>query len=96
MNAYPQRFIGSAILPFQDVAASLAELERCRAEHDFTIVNAPAAVNGVYLGEPRFKDYWSFVDRHKLITFIHPDGVRDPWFQKFKASGIPWASPWRK
>jgi aminocarboxymuconate-semialdehyde decarboxylase len=83
VNAYPQRFIGSVILPFQDVAASLAELERCRAEHDFTIVNAPAAVNGVYLGEPRFNDYWSFVDRHKLITFIHPDGVRDPWFQKF-------------
>jgi aminocarboxymuconate-semialdehyde decarboxylase len=83
VKAFPQRFIGSMILPFQDMAASLAELERCCFEHGFTIVNAPASVNGVYLGEAYFGDYWSLVDKNKLITFIHPDGVRDPWFQKF-------------
>jgi aminocarboxymuconate-semialdehyde decarboxylase len=79
----PDRFIGSVMLPLQDISRSLAELERCCSAYGFAIVNAPASVKGIYLGEKHFHDFWAFADRHRLTTFIHPDGVQDMWFQQF-------------
>lgn len=83
VKVHPTRFVGSMVLPFQSFKASLAELDRCWERYGFKIVNAPACVNGKYLGDPYFDDYWRLADERKLITFIHPDGVRDPWFQRF-------------
>lgn len=81
--AHPDRFVGSMVLPFQNLPATLAEIERCRDRYGIRIINAPSNVNGRYLGDPFFDDYWRLVAEHKLITFIHPDGVRDPWFQRY-------------
>jgi aminocarboxymuconate-semialdehyde decarboxylase len=83
VKAHPDRFIGSMVLPFQNLPATLAEIERCRARYGFCVVNAPANVNGRYLGDPSFNDYWRVAAEAGLITFIHPDGVRDPWFQRY-------------
>jgi aminocarboxymuconate-semialdehyde decarboxylase len=81
--AYPDRFEGSLVLPLQNLNASLGELERCCDRYGFKVINAPASVNGRYLGEPHFDALWRLVEQHELIVFIHPDGVRDPWFQRY-------------
>lgn len=83
VQAYPDRFIGSMILPFQDLSLALTELERCVTEYGFRVVNAPARVKDKYLSDPAFDDFWRIVNDQKLITFIHPHGVEDLWYQKY-------------
>lgn len=81
--SYPDRFVGTMVLPFQNMRATLSEIERCRVRYGFRIVNAPANVHDRYLGDPSFNDYWRVASEANLVTFIHPDGVRDPWFQRY-------------
>lgn len=83
VRAHPDRFVGSCSLPLQDVALSLAELQRCVDELGLRVVNLPAAARGVYLGSPRFFPLWEQVLARRLVAFVHPDGVTDPWFQEY-------------
>jgi len=83
VRAHPDRFVGSFSLPLQDLALSLEELERCVVELGLRIVNLPAAARGVYLGDPRFFPLWEAVSERGLISFVHPDGVTDPWYQEY-------------
>jgi aminocarboxymuconate-semialdehyde decarboxylase len=76
---YPKRFVGSAVLPLQDVPASIAEMKRTA----FKVVNAGSSYNGLYLGDPAFHTFWEAVDAFGLTVWIHPEGVRDPWFQRY-------------
>jgi aminocarboxymuconate-semialdehyde decarboxylase len=76
---FPDRFIGSAVLPLQDVALSLKELERV----GFKVVNAGATYQGAYLGDSVFSPFWEVVHARGLVVWIHPEGVRDPWFQRY-------------
>jgi aminocarboxymuconate-semialdehyde decarboxylase len=77
------RFIGTIVLPFQDLTASLTELTRCVNDHGFKIVNAPSVVQGEYLGSSRFDEYWKVAESLGILTYIHPEGVTDPWFQEY-------------
>lgn len=79
----PTRFIGTIVLPFQDLRGSLDELARCVNSYGFRIVNAPSIVHGDYLGAERFNDYWKLADSLNVLTFIHPEGATDPWFQDY-------------
>ena len=80
---YPTRFVGSMVLPLQDVALALGELERCTRESSVRVVNAGASYNGVYLGDPAYDPFWAAVNERGLTVWIHPEGVRDPWFQRY-------------
>jgi aminocarboxymuconate-semialdehyde decarboxylase len=79
----PQRFVGSMVLPLQDPRASLDEMTRCVDRHGFKVVHAPASVKGAYLGDGYFDEYWSAASGLGVLTYIHPEGVSDPWFQDF-------------
>jgi aminocarboxymuconate-semialdehyde decarboxylase len=83
VRAHPDRFVGSFSLPLQDLGLSLGEFERCVEELGLGVVNLPAAARGVYLGHPRFFPFWEMVAGRRLVAFIHPDGVTDPWFQEY-------------
>jgi aminocarboxymuconate-semialdehyde decarboxylase len=83
VRAYPSRLVGSCILPLQDLPLALDELERADSELGLRVLQLPANVGGVYLGEPPFRPLWEEIARRGLVVFIHPDGVRDPWFQKY-------------
>ncbi len=83
VRGYPSRLIGSCILPLQDLSLALAELARACDELGLGVVQLPANVGGVYLGEPPFRPLWEEIARRGLVVFIHPDGVRDPWFQRY-------------
>lgn len=77
---YPTRFIGSCALPLGEMERAMRELSRC-VDMGLRIVNLPSNYHGAYLGDPRFEELWAEIRRLDLVAFIHPDGVRDPWFQ---------------
>jgi aminocarboxymuconate-semialdehyde decarboxylase len=81
--AYPQRFVGSFVLPLQDMDLSMREFERVTAELKLKVANLGATYGGVYLGHPRFHPLWQAVLRADVAVFIHPEGAKDPWFQDF-------------
>lgn len=82
VDRFPERFIGSAILPLGDTAAMMQELERAIGM-GLRIVQLPSNYRGDYLGNTRFESLWSVIHGRDLVVFIHPDGVRDMWFQDY-------------
>ncbi len=82
MAQHPTRFIGSMVLPMQDVTLALAELHRAFAL-GLRVVNLPSSTQGVYLGDPVFHPFWAEVHARGITAWIHPEGVRDPWFQRY-------------
>jgi aminocarboxymuconate-semialdehyde decarboxylase len=79
----PDRFVGSFTLPLRDLDLALAELARCTGDLGLRVAALPAAVDGVYLGARDFRPLWEAFQDLGVVAFIHPDGVRDPWFQEY-------------
>uniref|UniRef100_UPI0035CBEBD0 amidohydrolase family protein n=1 Tax=uncultured Sphingomonas sp. TaxID=158754 RepID=UPI0035CBEBD0 len=82
VHLHPDRFIPSAALPIGDMKLALKEIERVRAM-GVRILNLPSNYRDVYLGESPFDELWAAVLEMDLIVFIHPDGIRDRWFQAY-------------
>jgi aminocarboxymuconate-semialdehyde decarboxylase len=76
---HPKRFIPSAVLPLQDPALAVAELQRTRPR----VVNAGSSYHGAYLGDPVYRPFWEAVHDIGATVWIHPEGARDPWFQRY-------------
>jgi aminocarboxymuconate-semialdehyde decarboxylase len=77
------RFVGSFTLPLQAMDLAMAELERAVRQLGLRVANLPANVGGAYLGEPQFHPLWSSLRELGVTAFVHPDGVKDEWFQKY-------------
>jgi aminocarboxymuconate-semialdehyde decarboxylase len=75
---YPSRFVSSIVLPLQDPGASVKEIRK-----GTKVVNAGSSYNGVYLGDPVYHPFWEAVHDIGATVWIHPEGVRDPWFQRY-------------
>jgi aminocarboxymuconate-semialdehyde decarboxylase len=82
VQAYPGRFIGSAVLPFGDEKMMLAELEWA-VSAGFRIVQLPSNHHGDYLGHARFTALWAAIEERGMTVFLHPEGVTDMWFQDY-------------
>jgi aminocarboxymuconate-semialdehyde decarboxylase len=80
---YPGRYVGSFTLPLQDVDRSLKELERCVKQLKIPVANMCAHYGGVYLGEEHFAPFWEAVNDLGTVVWVHPDGIRDLWFQQY-------------
>ncbi|MPZ55497.1 MAG: amidohydrolase family protein [Rhizobiales bacterium] len=80
---YPGRYVGSFTLPMQDVDRSLKELERAATQLKISVANMCAHYDGTYLGEPRYAPFWEAVNDLGIVVWIHPDGIRDLWFQQY-------------
>src|SRR5690606_22274281 len=78
------RFRGAATLPLSDRDTTLAELDRCASELKMRTVQLPTQVNGVYLGEEPYHYLWEELARRDMVAFVHPDGVKDLWFQQYR------------
>lgn len=76
----PKRFIGSFVLPLQDMDLAMKELKRAVGELGLKVANVPAEVRGIYLGDSRFRPFWEAAEDLGVVTFMHPDGAKDPWF----------------
>ena len=75
---YPKRFVGSFVLPLQDPDLALKEINS-----KIQVINAGSSYNGVYLGDPAYHPFWEAVNELGITVWIHPEGVRDPWFQRY-------------
>lgn len=82
VDRFPDRFIGTGVLPFGNMTMAMAELERVVAM-GIRIINLPSNFRGVYLGHERFAEFWSEILRRNLVTFVHPEGVTDMWYQNY-------------
>jgi aminocarboxymuconate-semialdehyde decarboxylase len=83
VRKYPKRFVGTVTLPMQDVTPAVAELRRAMRELGHKAVMLPSNVDGAYLGERKFWPLWEEIRRLDIPAFIHPEGIRDPWYHKF-------------
>ena len=75
---YPKRFVPSVVLPFQK-PEFLAEELKAKPR----VINAGSSYNGIYLGDPVYHPFWEAVSEIGATVWIHPEGVRDPWFQRY-------------
>jgi aminocarboxymuconate-semialdehyde decarboxylase len=80
---HPGRYVGSFSLPMQDLPLSLKEMERCVRELKIPVANMCAHYDGVYLGDERYAPFWEAANDFGVVVWIHPDGIRDMWFQRY-------------
>ena len=80
---HPRRFVGTCVLPMQDVALALGELARAVNSLGLKVVNLSSSYHGVYIGDPLFAAFWDAVAAHDVTVWVHPEGVGDPWFQRY-------------
>ena len=76
----PKRLIGSFVLPLQDMDLAMKELRRTVNDLGLRVANIPAEVRGIYMGDARFRPFWEAIQDLGVVTFMHPDGAKDPWF----------------
>ena len=74
---YPERLIPSVVLPLQSLDLSLKYISESK------VINASSSYNGVYLGDPLYHPFWEAVHEIGATVWIHPEGIRDPWFQRY-------------
>ncbi len=80
---YPKRFVGSFVLPLQHLDLSLRELERAVKTLKLRVANLSSSYKGVYLGDPVYHPFWEAVQAFDVAAWVHPEGVRDPWYQRY-------------
>ena len=76
----PKRLIGRFVLPLQDMDLAMKELQRAVNDLGLRVANIPAEVRGIYMGDARFRPFWEATQDLDVVTFMHPDGAKDPWF----------------
>jgi aminocarboxymuconate-semialdehyde decarboxylase len=80
---WPDRIVGSFVVPLQDMKLALAEFARAVDELGLRVVNVPAQVRGVYMGDPSLRPFWEAVQERSVTAFMHPEGDWCEWFQKY-------------
>ena len=74
-----RRVAALGTVPLQDADAAVAELKRCMLELGLPGVEIGTNVNGVYLGDPRFRPFWAAAEELGAFVEIHPvPGIGGP------------------
>jgi aminocarboxymuconate-semialdehyde decarboxylase len=71
VDEHPDKFVGLGILPMQNVAASVAELERAVTRLGLKGVTIKDHVNGHTLDEPQFLPFWEAAERLGAVVEFH-------------------------
>ncbi len=74
-TAFPDRFVGLAVLPMQDTQVSLLELERVSKLSAIRGVYIGTNVNGRDLTDPAFLPVFKRIEELRLPVFLHPAQV---------------------
>lgn len=72
LRAHPGRFVGLGVLPLQDPAAALRELEGVRGS-GLGGVMLPTHVKGESLGSKRFYPLYDALNAFRMPVFVHPN-----------------------
>lgn len=71
---HPDRFVGLATVPMQDVAAASAELEYGVEQLGFRGVEICTNVNGLDLDDRRFRPFFAKAEELDVVVLLHPHG----------------------
>ncbi len=71
LKAYPDKFIGAAVLPVGESAAMLDELKRATGELGFKAISLASSYNGVYLDDPAFLPIYKQAAKENIPLFVH-------------------------
>lgn len=72
VRANPNRFSGMAIVPLQDVQASVKELQRCHDELGLRAVEIGSHVEGLQFDDPSFLPFFEKAAELDMLIFFHP------------------------
>jgi len=78
----PERFVGMGMVPLQDPAAAVAELERMVGALGLRAVAVNTHVDGVELGDARHDPFWARAKALGVPVFVHPSGFAHPRFTR--------------
>jgi aminocarboxymuconate-semialdehyde decarboxylase len=68
---HPDRFVGMATLPMQDLTAAVAEMDRTIVDLGFKGVIIGDHVNGHTYDEPEFQPFWKEAESLRALVFFH-------------------------
>ncbi len=74
-QAFPDRFVGLALLPLQDTRLALEELERASRLPGIRGVYLGTNINGRDLSDPDFLPVFERIEELRLPVFLHPINV---------------------
>jgi predicted TIM-barrel fold metal-dependent hydrolase len=71
-RSHPGRFVGLAVLPLQDMEASLAELDRAVHKLDFRGILLYSNLDGRWPDEPQFRPLFRRAQEMNIPVLLHP------------------------
>jgi aminocarboxymuconate-semialdehyde decarboxylase len=77
-HAYPERFVGLASVPLQEVGMAVEELKRGVGELQFRGAAIASNINGLGLDDERFLPFFKQAETLDVPVFIHPDVFAPP------------------
>lgn len=87
---YPDRYLGSAILPVGDIDASLAELERCVTEYGFVSWHTHSNYGNSAPDEARYRPLFRKAADLGIYVYLHP---QLPEGKRYEGYGFTFAGP---
>jgi aminocarboxymuconate-semialdehyde decarboxylase len=70
----PDRFVGLATVPMQDVSSAVKELEYCIRELGFRGVEINTNIFGLDLDDPRYRPFFAKAEELDVVVLLHPNG----------------------
>ena len=74
VSRHPDRFVGLATVPLQDVDAAIAELDHAVTQLGLRGVEICTNVNGLDLDDRRFRPFFAAVADLDVLVLLHPHG----------------------
>jgi len=77
-TAFPDRFVGLAVLPMQDTPSALEELERASRLPGMRGIYMGTNIHGKDLSDPQYLPLFQRIEELRLPIFLHPTEVNGP------------------
>ena len=75
VRAYPDRFLGMATVPLQDISKAVIELERAVRELGLKAVEILSNINGKNMDEPELWPFYEKAQELDIPIYVHPGNV---------------------
>jgi len=73
----PDRLVGLATVPMQNVSSAVKELEYCIRELGFRGVEINTNIFGLDLDDPRYRPFFAKAEELDIVVLLHPNGFTD-------------------
>lgn len=84
VSKYPQRFVGTAILPVDEPKEMVKEFDRATKELGFKAISLATSFDGVYLDDDRFLPLYQRAEALAIPLFVHPQTINPIGYERVK------------